>query len=208
VLLKQAEPVTKLDPRVKRTRNLLLRAFKELLAEKDFATITVQDITERAEVNRATFYAHFADKFELMDYNIREHLKGVLGQKTSDLSQFTLANLQVLIEVVNDFVVQFIGHCHDGTHGELQMRIGAQAQKYLYELVLSWLIDEDDPSDNQKSNIAAGISWLIFGTVFQSAITRSKQSSDQLGEQIIAFLRPSLSAYLSKAHRASITEPQ
>src|ERR1700690_1925078 len=50
------------DPRVKRTRLLLEQAFMVVLKEKGFQTITVQDIAQRAGVNRATFYAHFEDK--------------------------------------------------------------------------------------------------------------------------------------------------
>ena len=50
----------KLDPRVKRTRALILQSFESLIAEKGFETISVQDVTDKAQVNRATFYAHFA----------------------------------------------------------------------------------------------------------------------------------------------------
>ncbi len=60
------------DPRVKRTRKLLQQAFLELFQEKGFAAISIQDITERATVNRATFYAHFQDKYALLDSIIRE----------------------------------------------------------------------------------------------------------------------------------------
>ena len=62
----------KLDPRVKRTRSLLEQAFMDVLKEKGFQTITVQDITQRAGVNRATFYAHFDDKYDLLDHSIRQ----------------------------------------------------------------------------------------------------------------------------------------
>ncbi|MDO9303325.1 MAG: TetR family transcriptional regulator, partial [Anaerolineales bacterium] len=62
----------KLDPRVKRTRNLILQSFENLLAEKNFESISVQDVTDRAEINRATFYAHFQDKYTLLDYSINQ----------------------------------------------------------------------------------------------------------------------------------------
>jgi AcrR family transcriptional regulator len=52
----------KLDPRVKRTRSLILHSFEDLLAEKNFESISVQDVTDKAQINRATFYAHFQDK--------------------------------------------------------------------------------------------------------------------------------------------------
>src|SRR4051794_34187736 len=53
------------DLRVRRTRKLLRDAFMELTTEKGFAAVTVQDITERAMVNRATFYRHYQDKYAL-----------------------------------------------------------------------------------------------------------------------------------------------
>ena len=62
MLSKPLEPNEKLDPRVKRTRGLILQAFGEILAEKGFHSLSVQDITEKAGINRATFYAHFEDK--------------------------------------------------------------------------------------------------------------------------------------------------
>jgi AcrR family transcriptional regulator len=59
-------PTNENDPRVKRTRQLLLQAFISLLEERHtIHSIRVADITERATINRATFYAHFEDKYAL-----------------------------------------------------------------------------------------------------------------------------------------------
>jgi AcrR family transcriptional regulator len=66
---------TRVDPRVTRTQKLIRDALSALLSEKPFESISVQDIAERATVNRATFYAHFQDKFELLDTLIREALR-------------------------------------------------------------------------------------------------------------------------------------
>jgi AcrR family transcriptional regulator len=55
------------DLRVRRTHIQLQRAFIELTVEKGFGAVTVSDITERAMVNRSTFYRHFLDKFDLLD---------------------------------------------------------------------------------------------------------------------------------------------
>ena len=58
----------KLDPRVIRTRRDLAASMRSLMREKPFSQITVQQITEQAMINRATFYAHFEDKYRLFDY--------------------------------------------------------------------------------------------------------------------------------------------
>jgi len=60
----------KLNPRVKMTRSLISQASGELLAAKGSETISVQDVTDTAEINRATFYRHFVDKYDLMDYTM------------------------------------------------------------------------------------------------------------------------------------------
>ena len=60
------EQCDRLDPRVRRTRQLLHEALRKLLDQKRFDDITVQDITEAATLNRATFYAHYPDKFALL----------------------------------------------------------------------------------------------------------------------------------------------
>ena len=63
-------PTTKVDPRILRTKKLLVESFQQVSREKKMSQITVKDITERATVNRATFYAHFTDKYDILDYTL------------------------------------------------------------------------------------------------------------------------------------------
>lgn len=60
------------DLRVRRTRKLLQQALLEAASEKGFAHVTVRDIAERAMVNRATFYRHYEDKYDLLTHYIEE----------------------------------------------------------------------------------------------------------------------------------------
>jgi AcrR family transcriptional regulator len=62
----QNDPVQE-DLRVRRTRKLISDALIDLTKEKGFAAVTVRDIAERAGINRATFYRHYQDKFDLLD---------------------------------------------------------------------------------------------------------------------------------------------
>jgi AcrR family transcriptional regulator len=55
-----------LDLRVRRTHKFLQEAMIELINEKGFEAITVGDIAERAMINRATFYRHYLDKYDLV----------------------------------------------------------------------------------------------------------------------------------------------
>ena len=60
------------DLRVRRTRKLLMQALIDLTIENGFAAITVRDITERAMVNRSTFYRHYLDKYDLLEQYLNE----------------------------------------------------------------------------------------------------------------------------------------
>jgi AcrR family transcriptional regulator len=55
----------KLDLRVQRTRKLIREALFELINEKGFEAVSVQDITDYAMINRTTFYRHYTDKYDL-----------------------------------------------------------------------------------------------------------------------------------------------
>lgn len=70
------------DLRVRRTHLFLQEAIIELITEKGFEAITVGDIAERAMINRATFYRHYQDKYDLVvkifeeaTYRLMEHMK-------------------------------------------------------------------------------------------------------------------------------------
>ncbi len=54
------------DRRVQRTRRLLHKALMSLILEKKYESLTVQEILDRADVGRSTFYLHFQDKDELL----------------------------------------------------------------------------------------------------------------------------------------------
>jgi len=56
---------TKQDRRAVRSKRLIIDALRELVLEKDYKDISISDIVERADIGRATFYAHFEDKDHL-----------------------------------------------------------------------------------------------------------------------------------------------
>lgn len=62
----------KVDLRVQKTERALVRAMIELLGEKTFDEITVSDLCNTATIRRATFYKHFRDKHDFLDFCVQE----------------------------------------------------------------------------------------------------------------------------------------
>jgi AcrR family transcriptional regulator len=85
----------KVDARVRRTRDALGDALVSLMQEKPFETITVQDVLDRADVSRSTFYAHYSDKDDLLFSDadeffemIARSLKGSPSERVFPVQEF------------------------------------------------------------------------------------------------------------------------
>jgi AcrR family transcriptional regulator len=72
-----AASLKKTDARVRRTRDALGDALIELMQEKPFDTITVQDVLDRAHVSRSTFYSHYSDKDDLLMSDAEEFFESI-----------------------------------------------------------------------------------------------------------------------------------
>jgi AcrR family transcriptional regulator len=79
-MVKQAMAKRVTDRRVERTRRLLQDALVAMMIEKGYEATTVQNIIDRANVGRATFYAHFADKETLLASGL-EDLRALLTER-------------------------------------------------------------------------------------------------------------------------------
>lgn len=62
------------DRRILKTQEAIKSAFIELMSDKHFDQITIQDISDRANVGRRTIYHHYMDKYDLLDKITEEHI--------------------------------------------------------------------------------------------------------------------------------------
>ncbi len=175
-----------IDPRVKRTRQLLIQAFKALLQEKDPKDISVQDITDRATVNRATFYAHFEDKYDLMDSLMREEFQRVLTNSLPTSSSLSTSSLQILILTVFNFLGDLHHRCQP-TDRRFDPLFEAALQQQLAEILLNWL-KQLPPTEQQRlqplETTALVISWAIFGPAVQWSHSRRMRSAGEMARYV------------------------
>src|SRR5512142_1886365 len=128
----------KLDPRVRRTRLLLEQAFMDLLEQKGFQAITVQDITECAGVNRATFYAHFPDKYALLDHWVEQGFAQEVDRRMLNACHLTRDNLRNLIVAVCEYIRLMNGHCKPA-QAQFESLVETQVKGVMHKLLLKWL---------------------------------------------------------------------
>ncbi|MZQ86436.1 TetR family transcriptional regulator [Paenibacillus sp. 5J-6] len=86
--------MAKIDRRILKTREAIRNALIALMSEKSFENITINDISEKANLNRGTLYLHYTDKYDLLDKCIKDHLSNMLNYCT--ISQVGEAKLDVI----------------------------------------------------------------------------------------------------------------
>src|SRR5258706_10269950 len=150
----------KLDPRLKRNRSLILRSFESILTEKGFESISVQDETDKAEVNRATFYAHFHDKYALLDYSIRQMFMHEIEKRTLNACHYTPDNLRNLILAVCEFLSNMHSECAQ-PHQQFESLVEGTIKKIIFDLLSYWL---KQTNSKISTDIPATVAtWAIYG---------------------------------------------
>jgi AcrR family transcriptional regulator len=79
--IKQPDTVESTDPRILRSRRMLMDSLVKLLSKKEFEDISVQDIADEATLNRATFYLHYPDKNALLRAMTAERFRDLIARR-------------------------------------------------------------------------------------------------------------------------------
>ena len=190
------------DPRVMRTRILIWEAFTELLAEKGFQALSVQDITGRAGIHRGTFYAHFPDKYALLDFTIRETFRQEIKKRMLDACHYSEENLHALIVMICEFLSGNSSYC-SSSESQFESLIGTQVRNQLQEILQTWLKQVDTQTELQIATTAA--SWAIYGLVLRWSRekNRKKPSPKEFADQIL----PLIEGNLKSIYPSSLRQP-
>lgn len=152
------------DLRIRRTRRMLQDAFVALMAEKRFVDITVQDITERAMINRGTFYDHFADKHALMEYSLREWYRETLSSRLPSDFSCTHEHLGLLILTTCEFMNNLRGHCPTSQMEQFPLSLQTQITTVIEEILTVWFREAHSANRHDGADLAAAVtSWAIYG---------------------------------------------
>lgn len=199
----------KIDPRVRRTRQLLMQAFVVLLNKKSFDAITVQEIADQATVNRATFYAHFDDKYALLDSVFAESFNQALQSRLPPGSEYSPQNLQRLIRSVCEFVDQLGAHCARSIRTQFDSLVERQAKIQLYEFLLAWFRKSGTAraGDESTAELRATVgSWAIYGAATRWSQSARKESAEEFARQALPLIMAGLDTRVSAiAHKAPAT---
>jgi len=176
------------DRRIQRTRQLLRQASIDVMQKKGFRATSIQEIAERANVSRGTFYAHFVDKYALLESLVREEFQNLISP-FPPLSQWNKKTLHLLIRLVLENFRDVQRQCHP--LGAIDPFIERIFQEELARLLLTWLKHKrrgEARGTVPMEIMAQTMSWAILGVALQWSLEPATMSSEQMAEHVLLTL--------------------
>lgn len=162
---------TKTDPRIRRTRKLIMDSFIELSARRDFKDITIKDITEEAMINRATFYYHFEDKYDLLDKALLEVLSVNLDVNYYEKSELNEEMIVKIFLAITEFQASLNTRCYQGYEETISRIIRDQLEVILYKMLRKKYGAIEDEGLQLTAVI---LSWGLYGASVEWRRNREK----------------------------------
>ena len=177
------------------TKRALEQSLKNLLLKKPLTKITVGDITDDCGINRMTFYYHFKDIYDLVEWSCLEDAKRALDEKkTYDTWQQGLLQIFKAVQENKPFILN-VYRC---VHRE-------QVEKYLHPLVdqlLLNVINEEAAGitvrDEDKQFIAQIYSYMFIGLMLDWIKDDMREDPQQIVEKLSKLIKGSVSVALSR----------
>ncbi|MGO3049933.1 TetR/AcrR family transcriptional regulator [Staphylococcus casei] len=172
--------------RMTHTKQSLINAFFSLVNKKDFEKITIADITKGAQVNRATFYAHFEDKYDLIDYIMEDFATASIENYIPDTMIFNQKNISQLILAVHDFYQEPNIECRSSYAG---LALPQMREKILSELniVLAKSL-KDIYADNEQEIFVPIFAQMVHEGALQLVNSHSTMEKEALTKKIALFI--------------------
>jgi AcrR family transcriptional regulator len=189
------ERCDRLDPRVRRTRQLLHESLRKLLEQKRFDDITVQDITDAATLNRATFYAHYPDKFALLGELIRVSFLQLLEQRNVQFDGTCSTAFHPMILALCDYLLE-VQKSRSSDHLQFEPFVEATVIDQIRIILLEGFRRRPQERRISPEMIAATASWAIYGAVKQWVATPNRAPAEEFVSIAAELVKPLVGAGL------------
>jgi AcrR family transcriptional regulator len=182
---KAAEVTDSTDPRIVRSRRMLMDSLIGLLTRKEFEDISVQEIADEATLNRATFYLHYADKDALLKAMTAERFRGLIARRGLTFSNCDGA-LRAIALGVCDYLAETTGCPSQLTKMPVEASIIPAVEDMFREGAGHHTLKPGvDPQ-----LLATTAAWAIFGAARGWFQTPDRIPAEEMAAKIEAVVKP------------------
>ena len=177
------------------TKRALEQSLKNLLLQKPLSKITISDITEDCGINRMTFYYHFKDIYDLVEWSCQEDAsKALAGNKTYETWQQGFLQLFKAVQDNKPFIMNVY-------HSVSREQVENYLYKVTYDL-LEGVVEEQargmSVRDEDKAFIATVYKYAFVGLMLDWIKDDMREDPQQIVERLARLIKGSMAAALSR----------
>ena len=164
----------------------------------------MQDITDAATVNRATFYAHYPDKFALLNCLVATRFQALLAARGVVFDGTCFYALHGIVLGACDYLAETLPHCPQRTPAtiadaadhasdrHMEPHLEAAVVNVLQQMILHGLALHPPPSGLPPRLVASTVGWAIYGAAREWAHTPDRIPSEAIAPVIVGMVLPLL----------------
>ncbi len=175
------------DPRILRSRRMLMEALARLLARKELADISVQEIADEATLNRATFYLHYTDKNALLQAMTAARFRDLIARRGLSFTNCDGA-LRAIALGVCDYLAETTG-----CPGQLvKMSLEGSVIPVVEEMFREGAANHAPAPGTDPALLGTTAAWAIFGAALRWYQTPDRIPAEEMAAKIEAMVKPIL----------------
>jgi len=172
------------DPRIVRSRQMLMDALGKLLTKKEFEDISIQEIAAEATLNRATFYLHYPDKNALLQAMTAVRFRELVARRGLSFTNCDGA-LRAIALGVCDYLAE-TARCPDQL---ARMPLEGSIIPVVEAMFRKGASDRALPSDADTELLATTAAWAIFGAARRWYQDRDRIPAEEMAAKIEAIVK-------------------
>jgi AcrR family transcriptional regulator len=183
--LQSGPAVETTDPRILRSRRMLMDALVRLLNQKEFDDISIQEIADEATLNRATFYLHYPDKNALLQAMTAARFRDLIARRGLSFSDCDGA-LRAIALGVCDYLAETTGCPSQLAKLPLEGSIIPAVEDVFHEGAAHHVV----PPGVDPGMLATTAAWAIFGAARRWYQTADRIPAEEMAAKIEAMVKP------------------
>src|SRR5450432_1297166 len=182
----QSETTTETtDPRILRSRRMLMEALVRLLTQKEFEDISIQEIADEATLNRATFYLHYPDKNALLQAMTAARFRDLIARRGVSFTDCDGA-LRAIALGVCDYLAETTG-CPTQL---AKMPLEGSIIPVVEGMFLEGAAHREMAPGADPKLLATTAAWAVFGAARRWYQTPDHIPAEEMAAKIEAMVRP------------------
>jgi AcrR family transcriptional regulator len=173
------------DPRILRSRRMLMEALARLLTQKEFEDISIQEIADEATLNRATFYLHYPDKNALLQAMSAARFRDLIARRG-----LSFTNCDVALRAIALGVCDYLAETTGCPAQLAKMPLEGSIIPVVEGIFLEGAARHGASAAAEAALLATTAAWAIFGAARLWLQTTDRIPAEEMAAKIETLVKP------------------